>query len=137
MSDMHCETARELMLEAEMMELEGRGDTPLARHIAGCDLCRAYARRLLDGYVNLDAGMSALSAPVRAVQTRHWTRWVPLPLAAAAVLALMLTRSTDTLVPQSDLMLSLMFPEQPVVTPAPGKQAMILEKNDLTVVWLY
>jgi hypothetical protein len=129
MSEMHCENARELMLEAEMTELEGRGDTALARHIAGCELCQAYARRLLDGYAQLDAGLSAL-APRAALRTRRspraWTRWVPLPLAAAAVLALMLTRSSDTLVPQSDLMLALMFPEQPLVTPAPGKQAMIL-----------
>ena len=140
MSEMKCETAREQMLEAEIAELEGRGDSPLARHVAGCELCRAQAQRLLRGYADLNAGLAALtrrSSMGAQKPSRRWTRWMPLPLAAAAALALVLTRSSSTLVPQSELMLSLMFPEQPVVTPPAGKQAMILEKNDLTVVWLY
>lgn len=136
MNELNCETARELMLEAEMAELEGQGDTPLARHIAHCDLCRAHARRLLHGHALLDEGLAAIKPRTRS-RSRRWARWTPLPLAAAAVVALLLARRPDALVPQSELLLSLMFPEQPVVTPAPGQQAMVLEKNDLTVVWLY
>jgi hypothetical protein len=137
MNELTCERARELMLEAEVEELEGHGDSPLVRHIERCASCRVRARHLLQGYADLDAGLAALAPRKRALRFGRRARWLPLPLAAAAVLALLLARRPEAPVQPSELLLSMMFPEPPVVTPPPGRQAMVLEKNDLTVVWLY
>ena len=135
---MPCAIARELMLDADLPELTGTADTELARHISACAECHAVAQRLLDGYAELDRGLSALASHKRVLPMRkRWSRWTPLPLAAAAVLALLVVRPEPADPPLDSVLARLMFPEPAVVSPPPGKQAVIIEKNDLTVVWLY
>jgi hypothetical protein len=135
---MQCALARELMLEADLPELAGTADTELARHVSACADCRAVARRLIESHADLDRGLESLTPRKSAIPLRnHWWRWTPLPLAAAAVVALLIARSEESVTLPDPLLARLMFPAPPVVTPAPGKQAVIIEKNDLTVVWLY
>ncbi|HEX6559631.1 MAG TPA: hypothetical protein VF021_09210 [Longimicrobiales bacterium] len=132
-----CAAAREWLLEADLAELRSnRG--PHAQHIESCAACRAVARTLLHGHAQLDEALSAL-APERKVRRlrRRWPLWIPLPLAAAAVLALLLTRGEKLPAPPSARLAQMLMPATPIVTPPAGKQAVILEKNDLTVVWLY
>jgi hypothetical protein len=94
-----CVVARDLMLEAEPAELEGRGDSELARHLAGCGPCGAAARAILAAERELGRALLATtprrdaSEAVRAGTRRaahHRWLWGATPLAAAAVVALVL-----------------------------------------------
>ena len=138
MTRIDCATARELMLEAEIEELRS-SDSTLGRHIASCADCETRVRAILRGYEDLDAGLATL-APSRTnviPMRRRWQRWAPLPLAAAAAIALLLMPQQEKPVKEPTLLARLMLVEDPVVTPPEGKQVIVMEKNDLTVVWLY
>jgi hypothetical protein len=119
------------LLEAEPAELREPPEQ-IARHIDECLSCRAALQRITRGYSDLDAGLNALVQPKRR---RAWL-WLPLPLAAAALIVLLLMPGEKTPPPPSPLLARLMFPETPVVTPQSGQQAIVMEKNDMTIVWL-
>jgi hypothetical protein len=92
-----CDLAREAMLECEPEELEGLGGSPLAEHIRECDRCRRVGRVLLAELGALDAALDSTAAeaaepagPRAGVRRLRWR--VLLPLAAAAALALVVTR---------------------------------------------
>jgi anti-sigma factor RsiW len=103
---MECEAAREQLLVADVDELFGTGDSPLAHHIRRCERCRTLANRILADQQALDRALTELSrerSPDVVVTTppvgrqaddgaigrrRLWRR--ALPLAAAAVLAALL-----------------------------------------------
>jgi hypothetical protein len=136
MSNMDCTQARDLMLEAEMEELNGQGENILAQHIAACADCSRYAQRIVRGYADLEKGLASITAGAAKRRTRSRLLWIPVPLAAAALLTLLLVRGQDT-VPDVTGITTRMFAQQPLVTPPEGRQAIVIEKNDLTVVWLY
>lgn len=133
-----CTAAREWLLEADIAELRTLTG-PHTQHIRECAQCRAVAQVLLRGHAQLDEGLRAIAPAAKTLRLlrSRWPLLIPLPLAAAAVLALLLTRSEKTPPPPSPLLAQLLMPDAPVVTPPAGKQAVVLEKNDLTVVWLY
>jgi hypothetical protein len=133
MSEMQCTSAQGLMLEADIGELRGEGTSELARHIAGCAGCRGHAQRILRGYGDLEQGLATF-AQKRARNVR--LAWVPIPLAAAALLALLLV-NREAPPPDMRFVTARMFAPQAVVTPPADKQAIVIEKDDLTVVWLY
>ena len=121
---------RDWLLEADMAELR---DPPaqVAQHLNDCVTCRSALRTVLQSYEQLDTGLNDVIRPKR----RPWL-WLPLPLAAAAVMALLLTNSEPAPKAPSPILAQLMFPEQPIVTPPAGKEAIVMEKNELTIVWL-
>jgi hypothetical protein len=43
----NCSEALDLLLEADLPELEGKGDSELAGHVQACLRCRAVADRVL------------------------------------------------------------------------------------------
>ena len=133
MNEMQCNAAQRLMLEAGLDELRGEGTGELARHINQCSSCRNHAQRILRGYKDLDQGLGSLTVK-RGRNAR--LAWIPIPLAAAAVLALLLLNREAPL-PDMGFVTARMFEQQAVVTPPADKQAIVIEKNDLTVVWLY
>lgn len=142
MNDMTCAQARKLMLDADIDELTGTVDSPLARHIAGCASCAAVARALMEAYGELDAGLAQLATARSSTGALPFRKrrlvWGALPLAAAAIIALVMVNRENAHVPPPPTMLAkLMFPEQAVVTPPAGRQAVVIERPDLTVVWLY
>jgi hypothetical protein len=137
-----CAAIRELMLEAELDELRGIGGGDVANHIRECASCAAYAQSILRSYGQLDAGLTGMStqtapATVIPMQSRRRLRWIPVPLAAAAVIALLMVRRQDETMPNVDAVARMMIRETPVVSPAPGQQALVMEKNEMTIVWLY
>ena len=139
-NEMNCTAARDEMLVADMEELQGEGDTPLALHVRSCDACRAYAGALVHWHESLARGLDALTPPARVLPLRRkpLARWLPLPLAAAAGIALLMVRTRqDEALPNVDAVARLMFREAPLVAPPAGKQAMVIEKKDMTIVWLY
>lgn len=143
MSEIRCEVIREAMLEAELDELRGVGESDVAQHIRGCADCRARAAIILRGHERLSAGLTSVRPrDTRVIPLqRKWRKltWVPLPLAAAAVLALLMIphQNGDDELPNIDVITQLMFKEEPVVSPPPGQQAMVIEKKEMTIVWLY
>ena len=143
MTVMTCQAAREAMLDAELDELRGNGGSELAEHLRGCAPCRGRADAILAGYASLDAGLRALQpapggARVTPIgQRRRRYAWLPLPLAAAALLALLLARPASEPLPDVQALARRISPARPVVQPPPGKQAVVMMKNDVTIVWLY
>jgi hypothetical protein len=139
---MKCEAVRDALLEADMDELRGTGDSDVTRHVATCADCAAYARRIMQSYSQMAVGLGQMStqnvaATVIPMKKRRPAMWLPLPLAAAAILALLLLRSEREELPNVDALAQLITREAPVASPPAGKQAMILERNDMTIVWLY
>lgn len=143
MTLMTCQAAREAMLDADLEELRGIGSSELVEHLRECAACRARAGAIIDGYVSLEAGLRALRpaqagarvTPIGRRRSRY--AWLPLPLAAAAVLALLLARPASEPLPDVQALARRISPEQPVVQPPAGKQAVVMMKNDVTIVWLY
>lgn len=162
MNELSCAAAREKIIEADLSELRPERGTALARHLASCTDCAERARIIAEGYAMLGAGLDEMSAayharaerqpdaaktdlmqPIVTTATRSSSRrlraagrlaW-PLPLAAAAVLMLLLMRGADEPPAPSPLLLSLMFPVRPDVTAPAGKDVVVLERNELTIVW--
>src|SRR5688500_10857510 len=116
----NCSDFREAMLDAELSELRAEGDSALAIHLRTCADCQALATRILQGYDALNDGLDEMRAdrgsviPIR----RQRRKWLSMPLAAAAVLALLMVPRTDNSeLPQMDMITKLLFPEEAVVTP--------------------
>ena len=143
MAIMSCRSAREEMLVAELAELRGTGTSELAEHLRECSECRGRADMLLDSYTSLTAGLAQLASQqtearvTSSARRRRKYLWLPLPLAAAAALALLLVRGESETLPNVDALARLMRPATPLVQPPAGKQAVVIEQNDMTIVWLY
>lgn len=78
---MTCERMRDALLQAELAELRGEGESPVAVHVRECAACRRDAARIL-------AATGQLGAVIRRRRGRGWM--IALPLAVAAALVLML-----------------------------------------------
>jgi hypothetical protein len=96
---------RELMLVADVEELAGVGATPFAAHVRECDRCRVVARRIAAGTrrFGTELALEATSAtPVTESRSRRARRrWLTgvVGVAAAACVAIILTRQADTWTP--------------------------------------
>ncbi|HEX6314895.1 MAG TPA: hypothetical protein VFZ73_08550 [Gemmatimonadaceae bacterium] len=82
---MTCDTALELLLDAEPSELDGRDATLLGMHLRGCARCGRVAARVVGDTRLLAHAMSA--APVRHVRRRATPVLLPALAAAALVMA--------------------------------------------------
>ena len=156
-----CAAFRELLLEADPAELRGAGESPLALHLRGCDRCAADAERVLAAQKQMADALSGITAsaasPPAAVSTRQralrpWSASVArgrsrrrlimgaAPLAAAAVIALLLVQQRD-----SDELVRLepvgapvaVAAEAPVVNVTTAHDVAIMKTADpnITVVW--
>jgi hypothetical protein len=142
MHEIICEQARDAMLEAKLDELRGIGDSAVAMHVQSCAECARYAERILASYGKLNSGLAAISPAVRdndivPIRRRRPLRWLPLPLAAAAVIALLMVPRQNESLPNVDALAQLILEESPIVAPRAGEQALVMEKNEMTIVWLY
>jgi len=82
------------MLEAEPAELRGVGTGDLHRHITVCADCATAARLILAGAETMDSVLAAMTAGLATPRTARVRRsrpavrrWLPLGLAAVAVVA--------------------------------------------------
>jgi hypothetical protein len=133
---------RDNLLVAEQAELRGVGDSPVAEHVRICAACRALAENILEQHGAMAASLATLRASTQpaVVPIKHKSAravWWSVPLAAAAILTLLLVRPNSDELPNVDALTRLMFRSTPVITPSSGRQAMVLEKNEMTIVWLY
>ncbi len=141
MMQANCAELREDLMVAELSELHGDGDSRVAEHIRNCAACRALAAEIIDGHEALAKSLATMRAPVAAVRPisearRRAVVW-SVPLAAAAMIALLLVNTESNELPNVEPITRLLFRATPLVTPAPGRQALILEKDEMTIVWLY
>ncbi|HEX6259631.1 MAG TPA: hypothetical protein VFZ51_03180 [Woeseiaceae bacterium] len=134
-----CTEFREQILIADLDELRGTQESALTVHLRSCTPCSALASRILTGYATIDRGLTVAAhrgSAVTPLRRRRWP-WAAVPLSAAAVLALLLLPPRDEPPPRVDVIASLLLPEAPVVTPGVGQQAVLFDKSDMTIVWLY
>jgi predicted anti-sigma-YlaC factor YlaD len=132
--NVECDAMTGALLDAAPEELEGRGETDLARHLESCPSCRGIADRILaetaalnrwlerPGALDVDAilARARLEASARPTVGRRFreARWV-LPLTAAAALAVLYLAER---------------PPPPRGTPEPSRVAMTEPTLDLEVV---
>jgi hypothetical protein len=60
---MNCTESQERVLDADVHELRGVGDSSLAGHIRTCTQCRALADRILEEQAHIRAALEALTPP--------------------------------------------------------------------------
>ncbi len=156
---MHCEIARDRILEADPAELSNEVAGDLAEHLARCGACQALAERVLQSERALAGAIAAMEpgldveAALARVPSGHgwgsvlgWRRaGLALPLAAAAVAALVMLK------PAGNPGQAVVFdPSAPVVAralgwdrPAPVVRStshanvaiLPTENPDITIVW--
>jgi predicted anti-sigma-YlaC factor YlaD len=138
---MTCNTMREQILEADLAELRGETDTPLAQHLRKCHACRGVAEKIVLAEADLGVALDAMSTGVRTRRTTaprrrlgHWAVLVPLA-AAAGLAAIMLGRGAD--VPTEPALTALQVGALPVVEPADDQTVAIFTTDDpdIVVVW--
>ncbi|HEX6590013.1 MAG TPA: hypothetical protein VF039_13495 [Longimicrobiales bacterium] len=155
---MNCSSARDALLDAELDELRGRGDTPLAEHVRTCDACRADADRILAATAALgralDTDVAARSS--RAERARGGARdarnagrrqgarplrfVVPLVAAAAAAAALLVAAPRIARQAQvAPYTPPPRVPSAPVVNATGDGGVAVMNTADptITVVWSY
>ncbi len=98
---MTCDTMRERILEADLAELRGETDTPLAKHLRECDACRSVADKIVQAEAELGVALDTMATGVRTRRTTaprrrlgHWAVLVPLA-AAAGLAAIIVGRGTE------------------------------------------
>ena len=125
---MTCEQLLELDLD----------DPQLAEHIAHCASCAAAVRAIRAQQSTLHEALRTLSgdvAPQRTVRHRWRAATAVIPLAAAAVLALLLTRDAEPpiVLPEPHI------PGSTIVNAVPGSGVAVMQTKDpnITVVWTF
>jgi len=144
----------ELMLEADVVELEGRNDSELSMHLRQCSACAASAQGILAEQQALHQMLRAehpstsievamAQAGSRAIATRRRRRiWqTAIPVAAAGLVGILLSNqdrnsALDSVwrVPERSAGVGL-----DIETP-PGKNVAVFEvedRPDIVVVWFY
>jgi len=146
---MNCAAAHELMLTAEAMELEGRTDSDLARHVRMCTRCGAAAGRLLEAQRDLGRALDTVRprlAPSEAVRIagrvarRRRRLWRTVPLAAAAVLLGVLVARRPGVTPRPAPAPGPARPPHGVsVTAPPGRSVVVLQTDNpnVVVIWFF
>jgi len=143
-----CSTARELMLEADPLDLLGATQTELSLHVDGCTRCRTAAQRMLEVERELRDALGAatprrsVNDAVRVARRRAWRRswlWRASPLAAAAVLAIVwLGRRAPLQQPASPPIRPAGGSSVAVAAP-PGKSVAVFRTDnpDIVVIWFF
>lgn len=133
---MNCVEAREAMLVAELDELRGRGDAPVAAHVAACVACRAAASKVIAQSGRLARLVDARSRRRRS--TRRVAIVSSLPIAAAIVAGVVLRGRHERPIEHDVAITSLPAAQNVSVDVVPGQQTTVLKTADstVTVIWL-
>ena len=160
---MNCERATALLLEADLGELEGRGDTDLVAHLERCTDCGERARRIVAAERALDRALDGLgrqslarhgTAAARggelpsdrhlagAPSRRGWggVRWAWIPLALAAGIAALILIPDEEAPPVRSTPAALdVAPDRLRVDVPAGRNAVLYETENpnVIVVWFY
>ncbi len=139
---MTCDTMRERILEADLAELRGEADTPLAQHLASCVNCQAVAKKIVAAEAALGHALDSITPGVRSRtgQRRsrrigHWVALVPLAAAAALVAILVRGRSEAPTVPAASFAMEIA--DAPLVETTNNQDVAVFTTDDpdIVVVW--
>jgi predicted anti-sigma-YlaC factor YlaD len=144
---MNCTEARELLLEAELAELRGEGESEVARHIRECARCQAMAREIVEQESSLGQVLAGVrpevSADIAAAEAaprlkRRWAAIIPAALAAALAGILLTSNGTPPAVVPSTTEVAA-APAVPVVDATSSETFVVFNTDnpDIVVVWLY
>jgi predicted anti-sigma-YlaC factor YlaD len=143
-----CVEARDALLVADLADLDGSREGPLAAHLASCPACRALADRVLaaTGALRAERSVEPRRSPEAAarmarveagrVRRARRARWALAPvLAAAGLAALLLVRGG----PESGRPLAARpVPPPPLVESAAANVAVFTTDNPtIVVVWQF
>jgi hypothetical protein len=146
---MNCRTARDLMLTADLADLETRSESDLSQHLRACKGCHRVATLILDAMQELTTGLSqarradstaarrAIAAAFRRRSRARLLRRV-VPLATAAGLAgLLLVRRGPPVVPIPSRTPTAVHDVS--VTAPPGRSLAVLHTDDpnIVVIWFF
>lgn len=145
---MTCMEARTALLEADLEELRGSADTPLALHLRDCADCRAAAERIVRVEGALGRRLAALAprrgiarAPAATPPSRRRWRWaVPLAAAAGIVALLLVTRAPEPPPTQERPTDVAIRQAGGVSVRAPaGRNVAVFQTDnpDIVVIWFY
>jgi anti-sigma factor RsiW len=145
---MNCQTAHELMLEADPQDLLTGADGLLASHLQECPRCRAAAERVLDGMAALNEELAsppltpleAALAGLRHPRRPPRQRILPWATAAAAVLAALVLGPWNQGPQLSEIEPGVALPAPaPVVEDAGGAGMVMFATSNprITVVWIH
>lgn len=151
---MNCAEARQAILEADPADLEGRGESGLARHLRDCSRCKDLARTVLVEERALALGLAAaVAAPEldalldQALGADPRPGILPfrlrrlgltlLPLAAAAAMASLFLGS-DPQLPGDPYLLPETAPGLELDVPEGQNVAVLATKDpNITVLWFF
>ncbi|HKI94096.1 MAG TPA: hypothetical protein VJ992_02285 [Gemmatimonadales bacterium] len=134
---MDCTVARDGLLEAEVEELRGDGDSALARHLRACATCRAAAERILAAYAALDASLAVERPRRRMPRTLRWLE-VAVPLAAAAILVLVLAQPSVHIPAAPAASATSAASAAPLVSAPAAHDVTVMHTDDpnIVIVWI-
>jgi hypothetical protein len=140
---MNCREAREALLVADIAELRGDIETPIAAHLRACAECQRLASLVVRGTselrnaaINRDAARAA-RAP-RRLAVRRFALAATLPIAAALLLAVVMNQRGERPDRPRPPVGSLPVARQVSLEVARGQRATMLKTADpkVTVIWL-
>jgi len=148
----NCDAAFERLLEADPVELAGKGDSEVAVHVRECARCQAVGAKLLEGqgqlagaltqmvlHTDVDQALSA--ARVRRSKARRWQQfWQWGPVAAAAAIAgVMILQALGGNAMLEGEVLSVPAAIEPLVEASAGQNVMVFETRGQStkVIWFY
>jgi anti-sigma factor RsiW len=147
---MNCEAARERLLEAELAELEGRGDGELARHLRSCRSCSTQARAILDQYGALRGALESRPPRLdpadprwrrRVVRSpaRRWVAAIPLALAAGLAILVVARRHQTAIEPGTPVPLATSAAPGLDVQGPPGRSVAVFQTDNpnIVVIWSF
>jgi hypothetical protein len=134
---MTCTEARDAITVANLSELRGSGDAPLAEHLRHCAECRRLADVVLRGTSMLSLG-NVRRARIHRSRARRVTAWSSVAAAATIVAAVVVDRREPAVRPQPTRSASLPVARQVSLEVARGQHATVLKTSDpkVTVIWL-
>jgi predicted anti-sigma-YlaC factor YlaD len=152
---MNCTEARGLLLEAELAELRGEGESEVARHVRECTRCRAMAQEIVEQEGALAQALAGVrpqvSADTAAAETaaakvlslrprwkRRWAAIIPAALAATVAGILLTSNGTPPAVVPSTTE-DAAVAAVPVVDATSSDTYVVFNTDnpDIVVVWLY
>lgn len=134
----NCAEAREAMLVADLAELRGEGDTPLASHLTGCGACRAMAGAIADDTARVAAVWAARPRASAHSLGRRFALLVSLPIAAAALVTVGLLVRRPSPIAAPARIASLPVVRHVSLDVGRGQRATVIKTADpaVTVIWL-
>lgn len=144
---MNCENALDLMLEADLPELRGEGDSDLAQHVRTCVDCRARAETILAGQEALAEAMDRVTPHAPApdltrraqerARRRPWRVALPLALAAGIATLLLLRQPSAGPQPPSSPPRVAAAPLDVMVPPGRTVAVFQTENPNIVVIWSF